>query len=228
MLRNGGGAIVNTSSIGGLIGIAGNSVYATSKWALAGLTKCAALDYARQGIRVNAIAPGGTRSEMFDNWITTEEARARLADSFPMNYIAHPDDMARYALFLLSDESRWTTGVVMPCEGGRSASGTGQGRRVSMGSTDKGRPSLITGQRGWHCRQGSEYPAVVIPVMTQHYTMLQRNLLYTGVTRGKRLVVLVGQKKAVAIAVRNVSGRRRWPKLKEWLEAAAMPRALHV
>ena len=47
--------------------------------------------------------------------------------------------------------------------------------------------------------------------------MLQRNLLYTGVTRGKRLVVLVGQKKAVAIAVRNVSGRRRWSKLDEWL-----------
>ena len=68
-----------------------------------------------------------------------------------------------------------------------------------------------------HKSQGSEYPAVVIPVMTQHYTMLQRNLLYTGVTRGKKLVVLVGQKKAVAIAVRNVSGRRRWSKLNEWL-----------
>jgi exodeoxyribonuclease V alpha subunit len=68
-----------------------------------------------------------------------------------------------------------------------------------------------------HKSQGSEYPAVVIPVMTQHYAMLQRNLLYTGVTRGKKLVVLVGQKKAVAIAVRNVSGRRRWSKLQEWL-----------
>jgi len=68
-----------------------------------------------------------------------------------------------------------------------------------------------------HKSQGSEYPAVIIPVMTQHYAMLQRNLLYTGVTRGKKLVVLVGQKKAVAIAVRNVSGRRRWSKLKEWL-----------
>jgi exodeoxyribonuclease V alpha subunit len=53
--------------------------------------------------------------------------------------------------------------------------------------------------------------------MTQHYAMLQRNLLYTGITRGKKLVVLVGQKKAVAIAVRNVSGRRRWSKLSEWL-----------
>jgi exodeoxyribonuclease V alpha subunit len=68
-----------------------------------------------------------------------------------------------------------------------------------------------------HKSQGSEYPAVIIPVLTQHYAMLQRNLLYTGVTRGKRLVVLVGQKKAVAIAVRNVSGRRRWSKLGEWL-----------
>jgi exodeoxyribonuclease V alpha subunit len=70
-----------------------------------------------------------------------------------------------------------------------------------------------------HKSQGSEYPAVVIPVLTQHYAMLQRNLLYTGVTRGKKLVVLVGQKKAVAIAVRNVSGRRRWSKLNEWLAA---------
>ncbi len=73
-----------------------------------------------------------------------------------------------------------------------------------------------------HKSQGSEYPAVVIPVMTQHYTMLQRNLLYTGVTRGKRLVVLVGQKKAVAIAVKNVSGRRRWTKLNEWLGAKSI------
>jgi exodeoxyribonuclease V alpha subunit len=54
--------------------------------------------------------------------------------------------------------------------------------------------------------------------------MLQRNLLYTGVTRGKRLVVLVGQKKAVAIAMRNVSGRRRWSKLAEWLRPPASRR----
>ena len=73
-----------------------------------------------------------------------------------------------------------------------------------------------------HKSQGSEYPAVVIPVLTQHYAMLQRNLLYTGVTRGKRLVVLVGQKKAVAIAVKNVSGRRRWSKLDEWLGASPL------
>jgi exodeoxyribonuclease V alpha subunit len=74
-----------------------------------------------------------------------------------------------------------------------------------------------------HKSQGSEYPAVIIPVMTQHYAMLQRNLLYTGLTRGKRLVVLVGQKKAVAIAVRNISGRRRWSKLQEWLRSRHSP-----
>ena len=68
-----------------------------------------------------------------------------------------------------------------------------------------------------HKSQGSEYPAVVIPLMTQHYVMLRRNLLYTGVTRGKRLVVLVGQRKAVAIAVKAASGRRRWSKLREWM-----------
>jgi exodeoxyribonuclease V alpha subunit len=73
-----------------------------------------------------------------------------------------------------------------------------------------------------HKSQGSEYPAVVIPVLTQHYPMLQRNLLYTGITRGKRLVVLVGQARAVSIAVRNVSGRRRWSKLKEWLSGARL------
>jgi exodeoxyribonuclease V alpha subunit len=54
--------------------------------------------------------------------------------------------------------------------------------------------------------------------MTQHYAMLQRNLIYTGVTRGKKLVVLVGQKKAVAIAVKNISGRQRWSKLADWLK----------
>src|ERR1700719_1200891 len=71
-----------------------------------------------------------------------------------------------------------------------------------------------------HKSQGSEYPAVVIPLTIQHYAMLQRNLVYTGVTRGKRLVVLVGQRKALAIAVKGGRTRRRWSKLREWLAAA--------
>ena len=60
-----------------------------------------------------------------------------------------------------------------------------------------------------HKSQGSEYPAVVIPLATQHYPMLARNLLYTGVTRGKQLVVLIGQPKACVLAVRNVRAMRR-------------------
>jgi exodeoxyribonuclease V alpha subunit len=70
-----------------------------------------------------------------------------------------------------------------------------------------------------HKAQGSEYPAVVIPLTTQHYPMLRRNLLYTGVTRGRRLVVIVGQRRAVGIAVRGSRSLRRWSKLKEWLES---------
>ena len=68
-----------------------------------------------------------------------------------------------------------------------------------------------------HKSQGSEYPAVVIPLLTQHYAMLQRNLVYTGLTRGKQLVVLVGQKKALAMAVKNFQGRPRYTRLREWL-----------
>jgi exodeoxyribonuclease V alpha subunit len=70
-----------------------------------------------------------------------------------------------------------------------------------------------------HKAQGCEYPAVVIPVTTQHYPMLQRNLIYTGITRGRKLVVLVGQKKALAMAVRGSRAVRRWSKLGDWLAA---------
>ena len=98
------------------------------------------------------------------------------------------------------------------------------GRRVTYGFGELDRLVLAYAAT-IHKSQGSEYPAVVIPVLTQHYAMLQRNLLYTGITRGKRLVVLVGQRKAVAIAVKNVSGRRRWSKLDEWLGGWCMTRS---
>ena len=70
-----------------------------------------------------------------------------------------------------------------------------------------------------HKSQGSEYPAVVIPIMTQHYMMLQRNLLYTGITRGKKLVVVIGTRKAVAIAVKNDKTRKRYTRLAERLKS---------
>ncbi len=72
-----------------------------------------------------------------------------------------------------------------------------------------------------HKAQGSEYPAVVLPLHTQHFVMLQRNLLYTGLTRGKRLVVLVGSRKALETAVRRQDTVRRCSRLRERLEAGA-------
>ena len=107
---------------------------------------------------------------------------------------------------------------VEPDEGELTASFDGRAVTYGFGELDTLVPAYAA---TIHKSQGSEYPTVVIPIMTQHYAMLQRNLLYTGVTRGKRLVVLVGQKKAVAIAVCNVSGRRRWSKLGEWLRPRA-------
>jgi len=68
-----------------------------------------------------------------------------------------------------------------------------------------------------HKSQGSEYPAVIIPVLTQHYVLLQRNLIYTAITRGKRLVVIVGSKRAMAIAIRNNRIDRRFTLLENRL-----------
>jgi exodeoxyribonuclease V alpha subunit len=94
------------------------------------------------------------------------------------------------------------------------------GRAVPYGFSDLDRLVLAYATT-IHKAQGSEYPAVVIPLSTQHYPMLQRNLVYTGVTRGRKLVVLVGQRKALAIAVAGQQVRRRWSKLREWLTAGS-------
>jgi exodeoxyribonuclease V alpha subunit len=76
-----------------------------------------------------------------------------------------------------------------------------------------------------HKSQGSEYPAVIIPLLTQHYLLLQRNLLYTAVTRGRRLVVLVGSRKALAIAVRNVKTQKRYTYLGQRLKTEVTSQA---
>jgi exodeoxyribonuclease V alpha subunit len=71
-----------------------------------------------------------------------------------------------------------------------------------------------------HKSQGSEYPVVILPVVTQHYMLLQRNLIYTGITRAKKLVILIGTKKALAIAIRNNKPQRRYTLLSERLAAS--------
>jgi exodeoxyribonuclease V alpha subunit len=90
------------------------------------------------------------------------------------------------------------------------------GRLVSyeFGELDEVIPAYAT---TIHKSQGSEYPAVVIPLSTQQYLMLRRHLVYTGITRGKQLVVLVGQRRALGIAVRDSRAQRRWSKLNQWL-----------
>ena len=109
---------------------------------------------------------------------------------------------------------------VEPEEGELSVSFDGRSVTYGFGELDTLVPAYAA---SIHKSQGSEYPAVVIPLSTQHYPMLQRNLVYTGVTRGKRLVVLVGQRKALAIAVKGARTRKRWSKLREWLVAAGRP-----
>lgn len=97
---------------------------------------------------------------------------------------------------------------------------TFEGRMVTYNPTDLG--ALVPAYAVTiHKSQGSEYPVVVIPILTQHYAMLRRNLLYTGITRGRQLVVLVGQHKAIAIAVRNSSGNDRWTRLHSELRSGA-------
>jgi exodeoxyribonuclease V alpha subunit len=90
------------------------------------------------------------------------------------------------------------------------------GRRIDYGYDDLDQLVLAYATT-IHKAQGSEYPAVVIPITTQHYPMLQRPLIYTGVARGRRLVVVVGQPRALAIAVKGGRGRRRWTRLAEEL-----------
>ena len=98
----------------------------------------------------------------------------------------------------------------------RELSVTFDGRAVSYGF-DQLDCLVLAYAISIHKAQGSEYPAVVIPLTTQHYPMLRRNLVYTGVTRGRQLVVLIGQRRALAIALRGAGPERRWSKLRDWL-----------
>lgn len=118
MLAGGGGAIVNTSSVGGLVAAPGLSAYQSAKHGVIGLTKVGALEYAKHNIRINAICPGGTRSEMFDKWTAIPEVNDHLLAAHPIGRFAQPDEQAAAALFLLSDAASFITGVALPVDGG--------------------------------------------------------------------------------------------------------------
>jgi NAD(P)-dependent dehydrogenase (short-subunit alcohol dehydrogenase family) len=119
MLAGGGGAIVNTSSVGGLVGGVGNGAYIASKHGVIGLTKVAALEYAQKHIRINAIAPGPTLTSMMERWLVADpQVEHYLTSAIPMGRMAEPEEVAQAALWLCSDEASYVTGVTLPVDGG--------------------------------------------------------------------------------------------------------------
>ena len=119
MLASGGGAIVNLSSTVGLVGTgAGIAPYIASKHGVVGLTKAAALEYAGQHIRVNAIAPGTTRTSVNERWIADEQIRQRITSGIPLGRVADPAEVAEAILWLCSDAASYVTGVTLSVDGG--------------------------------------------------------------------------------------------------------------
>lgn len=118
MLKQGGGAIVNTSSVGGLIAIAGNATYVATKHAVLGFTKGAALEYAKQGIRVNAVAPAAIDTEMVQRFASEQAVRDQLARSHPMGRIGQPEEVAQAVLWLASPAASFVTGHTLVVDGG--------------------------------------------------------------------------------------------------------------
>jgi NAD(P)-dependent dehydrogenase (short-subunit alcohol dehydrogenase family) len=116
MLKTGGGAIVNTSSIFGLNGYPGWSLYTATKHAVTGMTKAAALDYAKKGIRVNAVGPGPVETPLLEKG--TGGNPHSYAAFVPMGRIGQPDEIADAVVWLLSDEARYVTGHTLPVDGG--------------------------------------------------------------------------------------------------------------
>jgi NAD(P)-dependent dehydrogenase (short-subunit alcohol dehydrogenase family) len=122
MLAQGSGSIINLSSIGGQVGFAGAAVYAASKHAVEGLTKSAALEGARAGVRVNAVAPGPTETQMLDRFVgRSDEAKARFVATIPSGRASTTDEIAATIVFLASDKARSLTGQRIAVDGAYTA-----------------------------------------------------------------------------------------------------------
>ncbi|MBN9017381.1 MAG: SDR family oxidoreductase [Rhizobiales bacterium] len=121
MLKTGGGAIVNTASVAGVIADPGMAPYAAAKHGVVGLTKAAALDYAKRGIRVNAIAPGLIRTPMTERWLADPQITQALMANSPMGRAAEPEEMAGVVLFLCSPAASFVNGAVWLADGGMTA-----------------------------------------------------------------------------------------------------------
>ena len=117
MLKNGGGAIVNTSSGAGHVGLPEVSVYVASKHAVEGLTKSVALEFARRNIRINAVAPGVIATEMFDRF-AGDELRDQITSITPVGRVGAAEEIAAAVLYLCSDEAKFTIGTSLVVDGG--------------------------------------------------------------------------------------------------------------
>jgi NAD(P)-dependent dehydrogenase (short-subunit alcohol dehydrogenase family) len=119
MLDQGGGVIVNTSSVAGLVGFVNLPAYVATKHGVAGLTRTAALEYAQQGIRVNAVCPGVIRTPMIDRIVGGDaEAEAQFTALEPVGRMGSPAEVARAVVWLCTDAASFVTGVAMPVDGG--------------------------------------------------------------------------------------------------------------
>lgn len=122
MLKSGGGAIVNTASTAGLLGVENMAGYSASKWAVNGLTKSIALEYGKQGIRVNSICPGMTMTAAVEGWVKAAPEQAEhVKNDIPLGRIGLPEDQANAAVWLCSDQAAFITGVNLPVDGGQTA-----------------------------------------------------------------------------------------------------------
>jgi NAD(P)-dependent dehydrogenase (short-subunit alcohol dehydrogenase family) len=122
MLKNGGGAIVNTSSVAAHIGISQGSIYVASKHAVEGLSKAAALEFAKQGIRVNVVAPGSIETEMVGRMAGKEgETLNWLISQHPVGRLGTAEEIAAAVLYLASDAAKFTTGSTLLVDGGWTA-----------------------------------------------------------------------------------------------------------
>ena len=119
MLKNGGGAIVNTSSVYGVIGNTQLPIYVASKHAILGLTKAAAIEYAKSGIRINAVAPGAIETEMMEQSIGNhKQLRQALVALHPIGRAGKPEEIANAVVWLLSDKASFVTGHTLVVDGG--------------------------------------------------------------------------------------------------------------
>ena len=122
MLKQGGGAIVNTASVAGLVGAAGGSAYVASKHGVNGLTKTAALECAKQGIRVNSVCPGGIRTPMLERIMSSNPQMSEMVAAMePVGRLGKPEEIAEAVVWLCSDAASFVTGLPMAVDGGMTA-----------------------------------------------------------------------------------------------------------